>query len=142
MSCSVLQNTCLIPGKGKMLRVRLREVSTMGQKQVTVNDDNTKLQITVGPPSGLVHTVNIDLTDVKNIVEGIVEVLRLSETHTNARINLLMQKLESLEKRALSDDDIRRIAHILKTQSGELRADGRPTNDTILANKLESMLKS
>ena len=114
----------------------------MGQKQVVVSDDNTKMEITIGQVYGLVKVVSIDLTDSKSIVEGVIKVLSLSDALTNERINALTQKIESLEKRALSADDIRRITHLLRAQSGEFRADGKPTNDDLLASKLEAMLKT
>jgi hypothetical protein len=113
----------------------------MAQKQVVVSEDNTNLQITVGPPYGLVHILSIDLTNSKSIVEGMVQVLSLSEAHTNDRINALAKKVEVLEKRVPSEEDIRRLVHLLKTQSTEFRPDGRPTNDDLLANKLEAMLR-
>jgi hypothetical protein len=113
----------------------------MSQKQVVVSDDQTKLQVTIGPPYGLVHVVNIDLTDSRNIVEGIVQILSLGDAITNGRINALTEQVASLEKRLLSADDIQRIVHLLRTCSNEFRADGRPTNDDLLANKVETMSK-
>jgi hypothetical protein len=114
----------------------------MSQKQVVVSDDNTKMNITIGQYLGPVNVVNIDLTDSKSIVEGVIQVLSLSNACTNERINVLTQKIESLEKCVLSGDDIRRIIHLLRTQSEEFRADGRPTNDDLLASKLQAMLKT
>ncbi len=92
--------------------------------------------------TGVVRVVSIDLTDSKSIVEGVVEALSLSHALANERINALAQKIESLEKRVLSADDIHRITHLLRTQSGEFRADGSPTNDELLARKLEAMMKT
>jgi hypothetical protein len=117
-------------------------MSFMAEKQVVVREDNTKLQITVGPPYGLAHVVSIDLTNSKSIVEGVIQVLALSDAHMNDRISALAQKVDVLEKRVLNDDDIRRLIYLLKTQSTEFRPDGRPTNDDILASKLDAMLRN
>lgn len=114
----------------------------MPQKQVQVSADNSNVQITVGPPYGLVRVVNIDLTDSKSIVEGIIEVLSLSDSRTSERINALTQKIESLEKRVLSEEDVLRLVNLLRAHPSEFRSDGRPTNDDLLANKLEAMLKN
>jgi hypothetical protein len=63
----------------------------MCAKQVVVDEDNTSLQITIGPPYGLVHTVTIDLTDAKSIVQGVVEVLSLSDASTHARAKAVVK---------------------------------------------------
>jgi hypothetical protein len=114
----------------------------MSQKQVVVNEDNTRMTINIGQDYRILKAISVDLTDSKSIVEGVTEALSLGQALANERLNALAQKIESLEKLILSADDVRRITHLLRTQSGEFRADGKPTNDELLASKLEATMKT
>lgn len=113
----------------------------MSQKQVVVNEDNTKMTINVGQGSHILKSISIDLTDSKSIVEGVIEALSLTQAFASERMNALAQKIESLENRVLSVDDVSRITHLLRTHSDEFRSDGRPTSDNLLVSKLEAMIK-
>jgi hypothetical protein len=104
----------------------------MGQESATKESKPFTISLTFGP-SGGVFTFTIDPADKINVEETLNEILRLAKAP-------LVEQIEALKKRVLSDDEIQRLAHLLRTNSSETRLDGRPTSDDLLADKLEATL--
>lgn len=99
-----------------------------------------KVEVMFGP-SGAMFEFQINLNDKENVVQKITEITDLVKAPLVRQVNELKQENDALKKRALSNEEIQRLARALNTNPSEFRADGRPTQDELLAKKLEVWLK-
>jgi ABC-type Na+ transport system ATPase subunit NatA len=106
--------------------------------KLNVTVDEAKRNVTLGFGVGaLSRSVVIDLTDMKNVVDGLTEVVSMSHQHVEARISSLTKRLEMLER--LSKDDLEYLSDLVRRHGREFRGDGRPTVDDELASKLAAL---
>ena len=109
--------------------------------KLNVTIDETKRNITLGFGVGAwSRSIVIDLTDIKNVVDGLMEVVSMSHQHVEGRISDLSKRLEALEK--LSKEDLHYLADLVRQRGREFRRDGGPTADDELANKLDVLAKT
>jgi hypothetical protein len=86
-------------------------------------------------PPGITYKFDIDRNDDTKAVETLNEILAKAKAP-------LIAEIESLKKRLLTADELRRFINLLKLHPSETRFDGRPTNDDLLVSRLEGILKN
>jgi hypothetical protein len=117
---------------------RVVEASMTDKLNVTV--DEATRQITVGFSVGaLSRSIVIDLTDMKSVADGLVQVFSVSQQHLQCQLNGLAKRLETLEK--LSTDDWRFLADMVRQNRRDIRGDETLRVDE-LANKLDVLAKT
>jgi uncharacterized protein YunC (DUF1805 family) len=76
------------------------------------------MTLQVGPAVGFCRVIEIDLTDAKSIVEGVVAALSAGEQLIQARLASLTQRVESLEK--LSKEELQYLAQFGSATSASI----------------------
>ena len=87
--------------------------------------------------SGGVRQFQINLNNPDDVVQKITEITDVVKAPLLQQIGKLTQEVESLKKRTLSVEEIQRLSRALIANSSEFRADGKPTQDDLLAKRLE-----
>jgi hypothetical protein len=113
--------------------------TSMGDKLNVTVDEATR-HITVGYSVGaLSRSVVIDLSDMKSVADGLVQVFCMSQQHLQDQLSGLAKRLETLE--TLSRGDWRYLADMVRQNRREIRGDEALSVDE-LANKLDVLAKT
>ena len=109
--------------------------------KLNVTVDEANRSVTLGFAIGaLSRSTAIDLADMKNVVDGLVQIFSMSQQYLQGQVSGLAQRVEALEK--LSKDELRYLADLVRQNRRQFRNGDASAVDDELANKLELLAKS
>jgi hypothetical protein len=112
-------------------------------RELEVSEEKKTIQLSSGAGfTGGRFTTTLNLVDPADTARELFRVFSFEDAITSSQINALATENKLLKKRVLVPNEMERLVHLLRTNPSELRSDGRPTNDDLLADRLEAMLKS
>jgi hypothetical protein len=81
----------------------------------------------------------MDLNDPDDVYAKLQEIVERVQVPLRAQIAALSKEIETLKARTFSDTEIQRLSAALRNSPNEYRADGRPTDDALLLDKLTKL---
>jgi len=109
---------------------------------VTVDAARKVMTIQLGSGLGVCRMIEIDMTDITSVVNGILTAADLNDQYIQSKISAMSQRLEALERRGLSKSDAEYLADLVRGHPNAHRADGKPTPDDELAARLDAIARA